>query len=429
MLNQDIVDFEQRTIFKLKHVKELIEVCLYKSYFIWNQKIHGLKDSGPIGLSLMVVLAESFLQMIENKSLSIARSLPIPVTPKTHKRYVDDTHDRFDTIDQSESFLEILNNQEPRIKFTAEYENDEKQLNYLDTTIINSKEGNYKFKLYRKDAITNIQVKPNSCHDEKVKIGIFKGYISRARSICSEEYLNEEIEFIVNIFVENGYDRKLLQNIVNNKNKSKPNNDQVRKPYVSLPWIPGINKKLRKSFENAGYTVSFKSPSNLKQILTIRNKPKLPPNSQPGVYLVPCECESNYTGRTKKRISTRNKEHEKDVFVQTNDKSALVEHSKLCDKTIQWSNTKTLAIETNFFRRCVREALEIRRHKSGPDDEHGINQDYGQYVKTNTWNSLLHHKKVMDSTRAIIETTTMPITSNTEAMLVSTSNTNGNEPE
>ena len=97
---------------------------------------------------------------------------------------------------------------------------------------------------------------------------------------------------------------------------------------------------MKKSFENAGYTVSFKSPSNLKQILTIRNKPKLPPNSQPGVYLVPCECESNYTGRTKKRISTRNKEHEKDVFVQTNDKSALVEHSKLCDKTIHGQTQK-----------------------------------------------------------------------------------------
>ena len=186
-------------------------------------------------------------------------------------------------------------------------------LNYLDTTIINSGEGNYKFKLYRKDAITNIQVKPNSCHDEKVKIGIFKGYISRAESICSPEYLNEEIEFIIKIFVENGYDKEFLQNIINNK--KKPRNNTIRKPYVSLPWIPGINKKLRKSFKNAGYIVSFKSPSNLKQILTKRNKPKLPPNSQPGVYLVPCDCQSKYTGRTKKRVLTRNKEHEKECFL------------------------------------------------------------------------------------------------------------------
>ena len=86
MLQDDYDEFKTRTILKLEHVKELIEVCLYKSYFLWNNKIHSLEDSGPIGLSLMVILAESFLQMIENKSLHIARNRPVPVNPITHKR-------------------------------------------------------------------------------------------------------------------------------------------------------------------------------------------------------------------------------------------------------------------------------------------------------------------------------------------------------
>ena len=120
MLQNDFEHFKSRTVFQLKHVKELMEVCLYKSYFLWDNKIHCLEDSGPIGLSLMVVLAESFLQMIEKKSINIAISLPIPVNPITHKRYVDDTHDRFKSKEMSEEFLKILNNQEPRIKFEAE---------------------------------------------------------------------------------------------------------------------------------------------------------------------------------------------------------------------------------------------------------------------------------------------------------------------
>ena len=95
MLQNDIEHFKTRTIFQLKHVKELMEVCLYKSYFLWDDQIHCLEDSGPIGLSLMVVLAESFLQMIEKKSINIAKNLPTPINPITHKRYVDDTHDRF----------------------------------------------------------------------------------------------------------------------------------------------------------------------------------------------------------------------------------------------------------------------------------------------------------------------------------------------
>ena len=107
MLKNDLVDFETRTMFKLEHIKELIEVYLYKSYFLWDNKIHSLIDSGPIGLSLMVVLAESYLQKIENCPLSIASNLGIAVTPITHKRYVDDTHDRFLSKIEGETFLEI----------------------------------------------------------------------------------------------------------------------------------------------------------------------------------------------------------------------------------------------------------------------------------------------------------------------------------
>ena len=126
MLVKDHDDFRTRTVLKLEHVKQLIEVCLYKSYFLFDNQIHSLEDSGPIGLSLMVVLAESFLQMIENKALNIANGKPSPVHPITHKRYVDDCHDRFKNKETSEEFLKILNSQEPQIQFTAENENSSK---------------------------------------------------------------------------------------------------------------------------------------------------------------------------------------------------------------------------------------------------------------------------------------------------------------
>ena len=77
----------------------------------------------------------------------------------------------------------------------------------------------------------------------------------------------------------------------------------------------------------------------------------------------------------------------------------------------------------------MRESLEIRRNKSGPDDEHGINQDYGQYVKTKTWNSLLNHKKVMgpNATSTDLtsnEETTTQSTLGNEAMILTTSDNN-----
>ena len=340
----------------------------------------------------MVVLAESFLQMIENKALNIANGKPSPVHPITHKRYVDDCHDRFKNKETSEEFLKILNSQEPRIQFTVEYENSDKELYYLDIKIINSKNHEYEFKIHRKDAITNIQIKPNSCHDDKIKNGVFKGYILRAKSLCSEKYLVDEIKFIKNIFIENGYNEAKLNKIIKEttitikKPKTKANS---KNRFTSLPWIPGLSQKLKRVFKQADCTVSFKSPRNLESILTSKIKPRLPANSQPGVYFISTGCGKGYTGETKKQIKTRTIEHEKAVFKGDINGDATAEHSTACNCEINWEHTKTLAVEPVWFKRKVREALEIRRLETGPSEPKGLNRDLGDYVTTDTWSMLL----------------------------------------
>ena len=390
MIENDYEDFKTRTILKLEHVKQLIEVCLYKSYFLWNNEIHCLEDSGPIGLSLMVVLAESYLQKIENQALSIAQNRAVPINPITHRRYVDDTHDRFLEKQSSIEFLGILNDQDERIQFTAEYENKDKELNYLEITTINNKQGKYDFKVFRKDAITNIQIKPESCHDGKIKRGVFKGFILRAKAICSEQYLLEEMNFIKQIFMENGYTEEELESIIKETERKRPKkNKDPDTHYTSLPWIPNLSTKLQKVFRNAGCKVSFKSPRNLESILTNKNKPQLPPNSQPGVYFVPTGCASGYTGESKKQIRTRNLEHEKAVF-KGDTKDAIAEHKENCDCDIDWTAVKTLAVEPMWFKRKVREALEIRRLKTGPNEPKGLNRDLGDYVTTDSWSTLFN---------------------------------------
>ena len=65
------------------------------------------------------------------------------------------------TKTKSEEFLGILNEQDERCQFTAEYETiveDKSHLNYLEVTTINNKKGQYDFKVYRKDAITTLLV-------------------------------------------------------------------------------------------------------------------------------------------------------------------------------------------------------------------------------------------------------------------------------
>ena len=67
IISNDADEFKTRTKLTLSDVKVLIDLCLKKCYFSWNDEIRLLEDAGPIGLSLMVVVAEAFLQYIEKK--------------------------------------------------------------------------------------------------------------------------------------------------------------------------------------------------------------------------------------------------------------------------------------------------------------------------------------------------------------------------
>ena len=62
----------ERTKFCLKDIYELADFCLSKCYFLWNNEIRILKNSGPIELSFMVVLSESYVQDLEHKAIAEA---------------------------------------------------------------------------------------------------------------------------------------------------------------------------------------------------------------------------------------------------------------------------------------------------------------------------------------------------------------------
>ena len=141
------------------------------------------------------------------------------------------------------------------------------------------------FKVHRKNAITNVQLKPNSGHDPKILKGVFTGFLHRAYTVCSQQHQQEEIEFLITNFADNGYKKKELVNIANEFRRKRDNpqhtqsEDNDPKQIVVLPWVPGLSPKLRKSFRNAGFKAVFKSFTNLKtphitqQIQTTSPKP------------------------------------------------------------------------------------------------------------------------------------------------------------
>ena len=388
MLASD-VSLKNRTKLHISEIKLLIDLCLKRCYFLWNGKIYELENSGPIGLSFMVVLAESFLQYNEQKAINMLLYMDPPVVIKTFFRYVDDSHARFNTSDDADKFQTALNQQHPAIQYTIERENVDKELNFLDVHIKNNQTGQYEFKIHRKEAITNVQIRPTSNHDPKTIDGVFKGFVHRAFTICSNNHIEDELKFLTEVFIENGYEEqhllRLVDQIRQKRNNSIPtqSKNETTIQTISLPWIPGLSPKLRKIYRKAGYKVVFKSPNNLERILTSRNKSRLPPNSQPGVYLHKSTCSREYIGHTKKQIRTRTEEHQNNIEKGRHEQP-IAHHLHACGCAIDWEKSQTLKVSSNRFEREVREALEIQLHQCGPQ-RGGMNLDDGRHVTTKFW--------------------------------------------
>ena len=112
---------------------------------------------------------------------------------------------------------------------------------------------------------------------------------------------------------------------------------------------------------------------------------KLPPNSNPGIYKIPCPCGvPPYVGKTKLRTCKRLGQHQEYIHKEQWERSGAAQHAKTCPAGPDFGNATMLKTENRHFERSVREALEIQRHRSAPKFG-GINQDEGQYVKTSFW--------------------------------------------
>ena len=382
----------------------------------------------------MVAMAESYLQFLEKKAIDDALSRQPPISLKTYRRYVDDSHSRFQEVEDASTFKDILNEQDHRIQYTMETENtEEKSLEFLDIKAINNRQGSYEFKVFRKKAITNAQVRPTSSHDPKILNGIFKGFVHRAHKICSEQHLKDEIQFLTKVFVENGYDRNALKKLceevetkLNAPMDTTTTTDETeeRTQTITLPWIPGVSPSLKKVFRKAGYKVAFKAGANLAAILSKKNKVQLPKNSHPGIYRIRCPCGvPPYIGKTKLRIRTRIKQHEEYVAKGQWKKSGSAQHAQNCEEGPLFEDAETVAVESRYFERSVRESLEIQRHRSAPKFG-GMNQDDGQYLKTTFWMPFMDFISKEERERRTRSQLDVTLTSNTSTSETLASNQN-----
>ena len=208
--------------------------------------------------------------------------------------------------------------------------------------------------------------------------------------------IQDEIDFLVNMFCEHGYSRPKLEKIVEEFKAATEEQegaevgaeqqDEEKIPMVKIPWIPRIGPKLRASFRKHNVKVVFTAGPSLKDMLC-QHKCPLPRNSQPGIYRLDCNCGCAYIGETKKKVSTRIGQHEKDIFKGRWKMSGATEHAETCAQGFKFEEATTVKVEPFYFDRKIREAVEIRAGRRS--NVTMLNRDSGSFMKTNQWDVLL----------------------------------------
>ena len=172
-------ELPKRTKLSPEEIGDLISLCLSSTDFIFNNRHHTTKDSGPIGLSLMVTVSQMWMIHTMEGAIRKAEEDDSPI-PDNIFVYMDDClctitsrvymrpglRSNSSSTDPAESFNQCLNSVHPRVCFTREAEEDGK-IAFLDVLAHRQENGELTTQIYRKPANTNVILKPLSIRSRR----------------------------------------------------------------------------------------------------------------------------------------------------------------------------------------------------------------------------------------------------------------------
>ena len=128
---------------------------------------------------------------------------------------------------QSERVLEHLNSIKPGIITFTKENQVEDALPVLDLKQkVHRKAKQIECTIHYKKTHTNINVKERSNHPPCIKNGIIKGFADRARALCDEKHLDEELKKVEDDLLQMALKERKFGNIckkINEKEKKKKN--------------------------------------------------------------------------------------------------------------------------------------------------------------------------------------------------------------
>ena len=358
---------------------------------------HYVLDCGPIGLSVVGEVAIIYMEDFQMKSKSEA-------FPELNDWpwYVDDSVLKSNDK-KADEILNHLNSVDPdNIKFTMEKEENNK-LASLDLAMnVNRKTKKVEFNVHYKKTNTNITLKKRSNHRESTKRGVIKGYADCARAYCDPPYLEEELNNIVDIFEDNGYNRREIKEAMQERKKptTEEQEEEPIRGIVVMQNIPGFTQQYNKIARKHGFRVANNTEQRVKDLISNAKTP-LGGKTTNCVYNIPCKCKKHaYTGETDRKWESREKEHQdkvrltlQDIEKGNNEKAqqrmnegdgGLAKHATACPSGIDWSNARIVAKEQRWTQRKYLEGIETLRQKN-----QGI-RPLNSYNQLEQWQSVIY---------------------------------------
>ena len=356
--------------------KKLLEIAAHYSVFTFNDTLYTQVDGIGMGSALGPSYANSFLCHHEKAWLA---ECPLEFKPIFYRRYMDDSFLLFKDPAHIHPFLAYLNSKHPNINFTCEMEQNNK-LPFLDSTV--TFHGNhFSTNTYRKPTYTGLGLNYLSHIPRIYKINSIKTLINRAYNICSTwSAFHEEMTFLKNFFMSNGYPSFLFHKVTNNflcnKFSPKPAITTVKKDikYIKLPYMGRLSFDLRKSLNkiltNAYPQINFRFVFHNKNTIGNYLKHKEKSNSDflcPNVvYLFSCpSCKARYVGSTSRWLYHRILEHKgksirTGTFLNKPSFSAIRAHSHLHNHQFKTEDFQIVSSHKNRLDLNIAESIAIR---------------------------------------------------------------------
>ena len=334
-----------------------------------------------MGSPLSPIIADIVLQDIECRAIQ-----KLPNTLNFYYRYVDDILLAAPRSDIDE-ILTSFNSIHERLKFTLEIGENNK-INFLNVSIL-VKNDHIIFDLYCKPTFSGRFLNFHSHHPTTHKKGTVIGMVDRVLSLSHPQFYQKNLINTINLLLNNNYPLQFIFNTIRNRIKhhffKKSNNitpdTEVEKKFFVIPYIKNVSEKFKFINSEHDCKIAYTCKNNLSNIIKTGKDILDRVDNCNVVYKIQCHnCESSYVGQTKRKLSTRVKEHRKDINKKSGSPSTISQHRIDLGHDFNWNDVKILDKEPVYNKRLISEMLHIRSQTNSLNKQEDTEQLPDSYL-------------------------------------------------